>query len=586
MKTFTALTGWQDFESNYKAYSFFTYVLLKKNADPKSVDAKIHDAMKEYREDHYPYLRPMSQLYLNAYFQPDFFIAIGLLTFNALLILILSAINYINLQTANASTRFREIGIKKTAGFSKKQLWNQFITESAILSLASGVLALLIAWLASPLINRLMGSELIGNVFNDWRLWVISLLAALITGIISGIHPAFAISSFNPVTALKQKLIEEKSNGITLRKILVTAQFSIAIFLLTVGFIIYKQSQYMANRNMGFESNNLIFANIVTDKRGPNTEIRERLLSHPEISEVCNSDYIPFILPGGADITWDGADPDQKVFIRYSQVSHDFVPTFDLNIVNGRNFSRDFPADYDKCLLNETAVKVFGWDDPLGRKITIRGNDFTVVGVIKDYIVFSVHNPLEPHFYRLIPDTIRSNTVYSVRYKPGTQKKVQNIVKQEFEEFFPDDAFEFQHIGTLIQGENAVIEWRRLMKINLIFAVLSILVSSIGLFGLILFFTRNKLKEVGIRKVLGFSSFQLYYNLSSGFIKLLLISIVFAWPAAFYAYKILPGANKYPISVWEFIVSALIVLSVALATISYQIIKALKVRPVEIIKDE
>ena len=586
MESFTALTGWKDYEDNYQAYSFMTYVLLKKNAIPSEVDQKIHNALKEYNEMHFPYLRPMSQLFLYPYYQPDFYIAIGLLLFNGLLLLILSSINYVNLQTANASTRFREIGIKKTVGFTRKQLWYQFMTENIILSLMSCIISILLVRYTSPFIDNLMGGELLDAEYNFSRLMFIVILVAIVTGILSGIYPAYAISSFNPVKALKQKFIEENPGGLSLKKVLVTAQFSIAVFLLTVGFIIYRQTHYMVARDMGFDSKNVLFANIVTDKKGPITSLRQNLLSHPEIIDVCHSDYIPFILPGGSDINWEGGYPDQKVFIRYSQIGYDFVPTFGLKIVEGRNFSREYPADYDKCLLNETAVRTFGWKEPLGMKIDIRGRTYTVIGIIKDYIVFSVHNPLEPHFYRLIPDTIRSNTIFSVRFKPGKEQKAKEIADHEFRSFFKDDAYELRNIETRIQNENAVVEWRRLMKINLLIAFLSIFVSSIGLFGLILFFTRLKLKELGIRKVLGFTAGQLYYTLSSGFVKLLLVSVIFAWPAAWYAYKNLPGANKYSLQIWEFLTATGVILFVALVTISYQIIRALRVNPVEIIKDE
>jgi putative ABC transport system permease protein len=337
---------------------------------------------------------------------------------------------------------------------------------------------------------------------------------------------------------------------------------------------------------MGFESHNLLFANIVTDKKGSFASLRQQLLNHSEIADVCQSDYIPYILPGGNELSWEGGYPDQKVFVRYSNISHDFVPTFNMKMAYGRNFSREFPADYSKCLINETAVRVFGWKDPIGRQMLINDRTYQIIGVIKDYVVFSVHNPTEPHLYRLVPDTIVSDRVYSVRFTPGHEERAKEIVKKEFETFFPDDAFEFANIENLIQNENAVREWKHIMKVNVAFAILSVIVSSIGLFGLILFYTRHKLKEVGMRKVLGFSFAQLYYTLSSGFIKLMLISILFAWPAAYYTYKALPGANKYPIQIWEFLLATLLIFIVAVATISYQIIKAVRVNPVEILKEE
>jgi ABC-type antimicrobial peptide transport system permease subunit len=256
-----------------------------------------------------------------------------------------------------------------------------------------------------------------------------------------------------------------------------------------------------------------------------------------------------------------------------------------MKIVQGRDFSRDYPSDYEKCLLNETALKVFGWNDITGRTMKIWGKNYQVIGVIKDHVAFSVHNKLEPHLYRLINDSIENDNVYSIRFVPGQEKKAMKIAMAEFKEFFPDDAFEFKNIRSRIVTENATLAWARLMRISIFFAILSIIISSIGLFGLVLFYTRNKLKEIGVRKVLGFSFGYLYFKMSWDFLKLLLISVIIAWPAAYYVYGELPG-NKYPLGIWEFVIATMITVVVALITISYQIIKALNVRPVEILKDE
>jgi putative ABC transport system permease protein len=514
------------------------------------------------------------------------YIALGLFTFIAFLILLLSAINFINLQTANATTRFREIGIKKTVGFTKKQLWFQFILESVVTAIAACMLGLIVAQLAMPLFNRMIGEELLTNVFSDRKLIFIIFSLTLLTGFLSGLYPAYAISAFNPVKALKQKYIQEENNGITLKKVLVTGQFSISLFLLIVSAIIYQQTQYMLNKDMGFESHNLIFANIVTKSKGPFNALRQNLLSHPEIIDACISDYIPFILPGGNELMWEGARPDEKVFVRISNISYDFVPTFNMHISAGRNFSREFPSDVDKCLVNETAAQVFGWKEPVGKHIRVQDRDVEVVGVIRDYIVFSVHNPTEPHMYRLLPDSLRSDAIYSIRFKQDNDKQAMLIAMDEFSKFFPEDAFEFSNIQSLIRNENATLAWKKLMKVSVFFAVFSIVISSIGLFGLILFYTRRKMKEIGIRKVLGFSTISLFYTTSSGFIKLLFISVIIAWPTSYEVYRFLPGANKYPIRIWEFIIATIIILLVAIATMSLQIGKAIRTRPVDVLKDE
>jgi putative ABC transport system permease protein len=586
MNTFTALTQWKDYEDNYWAYSFYTYVLLKPHASAASVDAKIHDALREYRKDHYPYLRPMSKLFLNPYFQNDMILVLSLYSFVALLILLLSAINFINLQTANAANRFREIGIKKTVGFTRKQLWFQFMFESMALTIIASVTGLFIAQLAIPTFNRLIGTNMLTGIFSDWKILFIIAAFTLVTGILAGIHPAYVISSFSPIHALKQKFALEEDRGFNLKKVLVTVQFSISIFLLLVSFIVYRQTQYMLNKDMGFDSQHVLFANLVTNNSGSFESVRQNLLNHPEISDACISDFIPFILPGGDDLSWEGGQPDEKVFVRLSMVTYDFVHTFDMIMASGRNFSREFPADNRKCLINETASRVFGWTNSVGRHIKIHEKDYEVIGVIKDYIVFSVHNPLEPHIYRLLPDSIISDRIYSVRFVPGKEKKAMDIVRKEFEKSFPEDAFEFKNIQSRIQTENALLHWKRFSNMGGLIALVSILISSIGLFGLILFVSKRKMKEIAVRKILGFSYTSLYMTLSSGFITLLLVSVLIAWPAAYYVYKFLPGANKYGVQIWEFLLGTLIVLLVALFTISFQIIKAANARPVDVLKEE
>jgi putative ABC transport system permease protein len=586
MQSFASTTGWIDYAENYWAYSFHTYVLLKPNADPESVDTKIVDALKNYRKEHHPYLRPLSKLHYNAYFEPDYMIALGMFYLIAILILILSAINYINLQTANATSRLREIGLKKTAGFSKKSLWMQFMIESVFTALITGFIGLMIAQAALPVFNRLVGQQALTTVFGNWKLLLGILAVTLLTGFISGLYPAYVISAFNPVKALKQKSVEDESNGINLKKVLVTMQFSISIFLLVVGFMIYRQTHYLINRDMGFESKKLLFANIVTNKKGSFDQLKERLLQHPEVENACFSDYIPFILPGGDDLQWEGAQPDERVFVRISNISYDFVPAFGMKMVKGRNFSRDFPSDHDKCLINETAARVFRWDDPVGKHIHQWNRDIEVIGVIKDYFPYAVHNPIEPHMYKLVPDSGKLQGIYTIRFRSGDQRQAMQLVTEEFESYFPDDAFGFTDFQSLIINENSARAWKYFRNICVFFAAISIVISSIGLFGLIMFFTKRKMKEIGIRKVLGFSFGNLYMNMSSGFMKLLLISLLISWPAAYFAYKMLPGTLKYGVQVWEFLLATMIIFVVAIATISYQIIRAAHSNPAEVLKDE
>ena len=586
MNIFGQVTNSPDFEQNYYYYSFSTYVLLKPNANPAAVDAKIHDVLKNYRKEHHPYLRPLSLLHIDPFYDNALYVVLGLFSFIALLILTLAAINYINLQTANASTRIREIGIKKAVGFTKKRLLNQFILESVFITVVAGVMALLVAQLFLPVYNNILGTHFIPGVLSNWRMVTLVLSVSIITGILSGLYPAFVISAFNPIKALKQRYMQNESNGISLKNILVTIQFSISLFLLIVSFIIFKQTDFMMHSDLGFNDKNLLYTNITTDSKGSFDQIRQRLINHPEIKDACFSDYIPYVLPGGDDMGWEGAGPNDKVFVRYYNVSCDFFSTFEIKIKEGRAFSRDFPADADKCMINETAAKVFKWNKPLGRHLRVNKKDYEIVGVVKDYIFQSFQNPQEPHLYRLIKDTASLMGIYTVRFTPGNERKAQQIVKSEFEQAFPQDAFEFQDFDNLVLNENALKYWMVFRNTSIFLALLSIIISSIGLFGLVMFFTKQKMKEIGIRKVFGFSFGSLYYTMAKGFIKLFMVSIVIAWPAAYYVYKILPGAHPYPISAAEFLLATAIILTVAIITISYQIIKASATNPVEVLKEE
>ena len=585
MSSFAPTTNIKDYETNYWAYAFHTYVLLKPNANPATVDKRIFDALKDYRKEHHPYLRPLSMLHLNPYFRKDYHIFLSIVSATAFFILILSSINYINLQTANATTRLREIGIKKSVGFSKKMLLRQFVGESMLTSFISGLLGIYLAQLSLPLFNKIVGTTVLTNVFGNLSLLGILLVVTIVTGMLSGLYPAYVIASYNPVKALKQKFVQDDTNGFSLKKALIVMQFSISLFLLIVSFIVYKQTNYMLTMDMGYERKNLMYANITTYKVGTFDQVRDRLLKHPEIEDACFSNYIPYILPGGDDLTWDGAKSGDKVFVRVSKVSYDYLTTFKMKLATGRNFSREY-ADKNSCLINETATRIFNWKDPIGKTMKLWGEDYTVVGVMKDYYPYSPHNAIEPHLFRLMTDSVGLTGLYTVRFAPGKEQKALQIVKDEFERSYPEDVAQFRDYEHLVYIDMGTKGWETFRNITIFLAILSILISSIGLFGLIMFYAKRKLKEIGLRKVFGFSLGSLYFTMTSGFISYILISVILAWPAGYFIYKNLPGATRYPLQIWEFLLATAITLIVALFTISFQVLKASQVDPAQILKDE
>jgi len=585
MISFAAISNFKDYESDYWSYAFYTYVLLKPNTNPANVDKQIYGALKNYRKEHHPYLRPLSMLHLNPYFHKDYWVFLTIISATALFILILSSINYINLQTANATTRLREIGIKKSVGFSKKMLLQQFVGESILTSFISGVLGIYLAQLSLPLFNKIIGSVVLTSVFDSWSLLGFILVVTLITGLLSGLYPAYVIASYNPVKALKQKFVQDDVNGFSLKKALIVIQFSISLFLLIVSFIVYKQTNYMLTMNMGYNHNNLMYANITTYKVGSFEPVRDRLLKHPEIEDACYSNYIPYILPGGDDLNWEGSKSDDKVFVRISKVSYDYVTTFKMQMACGRNFSRDY-ADKNSCLINETATRIFNWKDPIGKRMKVFGKDYTVVGVMKDYYPYSPHNAIEPHLFRLMADSVGLTGLYTVRFAPGKEQQAMQIVKDEFERSYPEDVAQFRDYEHLINIDLGNKGWESFRNITIFLAVLSIIISSIGLFGLVMFYAKRKLKEIGLRKVFGFSLGSLYFTMTSGFITYILLSVLLAWPAGYWVYKNLPGATRYPLQIWEFLLATAITLLVAILTISFQVMKASLVDPAQILKDE
>jgi putative ABC transport system permease protein len=226
-----------------------------------------------------------------------------------------------------------------------------------------------------------------------------------------------------------------------------------------------------------------------------------------------------------------------------------------------------------------------GWEDPIGKFIIENNKKVEVIGVIRDYIAQSMHNPIEPHWYHVLPDTVKLEGIFSVALNSNTKDGLK-IVKQEFSDYFPEDAFEFIHLETTIQDEAAAQAWKVIRNINIFFAVLSIIISSVGLFGLVMFFARKKMKEISIRKVLGFSIHNLYLSLSGEFLWLLLVANFIAWPASYFMYTVLPGAHKYQIQFWEFLFASGIVFMVAIFTISYHIMKLIRQNPVDALKYE
>jgi len=587
MATYPILSGDPAFGENWTAIEFDNYVLLKKGADFKLVNTKIKDAFKNVKnfEKSSPYLHPLSKLYVSPNSQSDMMIALGILSLAAILVLILASVNYINLSLANSTQRSTEIGIKKVIGSSKKLIATQFLAETVLHTLFATIVALFVAQASFPLLNHLL------NKNNDYSLWdnpkllAFIFLISILVGVLSGLYPSLIISSYNPVKVLKGKIFNNHGNSVSIKKILVAAQFSISLFMLIVSFILFNHVNFILNKDLGFDSKNILYTEINPRDKMSFETVKTSMLQHPEIADISFSSTIPFIGNIGGYVTWEGASQDEKEMISRNYVNYDFIPTYNLKMAYGRNFSKEYPADNKACIINETALKVFGWSEPIGKQIILEGRSFPVIGVVEDFHPYSVHNTIPAYIMFLNDNVISGSTLLSVRFT-GDEQKAKALVTTELENIFPNDPFEFKDFSVAFYLDQTIPFWQSMKRMFLFFSVITLLISTIGLFGLILFTVKRRMKEIGVRKVLGSSVASVYWQLSIEVIGMIGFAILIGCPAAIYIYKTMPGAYKEPLSLSEFLVAIVLVAIIAFITISYHVLKVATRNPVEALRYE
>lgn len=587
MSTYPILSGESTFYDNWTRIEFDNYVLLKKGADPRLVDAKIKDAFKNVNnfEKSSPYLHPLSKLHISPNSQPDMLVGLGILSLAAILVLILACVNYVNLSLANSTQRSTEIGIRKVIGSSKKLLATQFLAETVVHTLFATIFALFVANAAFPLLNHLLNKNLDYSLWANPQLLIFIFLTSVFVGILSGLYPSLVISAYNPVKVLKGKIFSNAGKSVSIKKILVAAQFSISLFMLIVSFILYNHVNFILNKDLGFDNRNILYTEINPRDNMSFETVKASLLQHPEIADISFSSTIPFIGNIGGYVSWEGASPNEREMVSRNYVNYDFIPTYNIKMAYGRNFSKEYPADDKACIINETALKKFGWNDPIGKQIILEGKSFPVIGVVKDFHPFSVHNPIPTYVMFLNDNVISGSTLLSVRFT-GNQQKAKSLITSELENIFPNDPFEFKDFSVAFYLDEAIPFWQSMKRMFMFFSVVTLLISTIGLFGLILFTIKRRTKEIGVRKVLGSSVASVYWQLSTEVVGMLGFAILVGCPAAIYIYKTMPGAYKEPLSATDFLVSIVLVAIIAFITISYHVLKIAVSNPVEALRYE
>lgn len=583
-----------DDDVNWGNNSTRTYVLLKPNTTLASVAPKIKILKQRYDKDDPKwemFIYPISRWRLYSNFTNGHEDGSGRITFVQLFgivaafILLIACINFMNLSTARSERRAREVGIRKVVGAQKISLIGQFIGESILLALIAGMLAIIIVQLSLGGFNKLTDKQLYIHYGSAW-FWITGLGFVMFTGLLAGSYPAFFLSSFQPVKVLKGTF--KKAHAvITPRKVLVVLQFTFAIILIICTIIVKQQINYAQDRQTGYNKNNLIYHFFTGDIEKNYRLIKNDLLNAGVAVAIAKTNSpITQCWSDGWGQEWEGKDPNDKTdFYRY--VSDEGLgAAVGLQFVQGRDFNlQQFPTDSTGMIINEAALKVMKFKDPIGKIVKDNGNEWHIVGVIKDFILTSPYEPIRP----LLISGAKSNWFFTMLIKLNpANTTAQNLKKAEtiFRKYNPEYPFAYKFVDESYALKFA--DEQRTGTLAALFAGLTIFISCLGLFGLAIYMAETRIKEIGVRKVLGASVTSIAALLSKDFLRLVFISFLIASPVAWWAMQAWLKDYPYRISIqwWVFVAAGLVSILIAIVTVSYQAIKAALANPVRSLRTE
>jgi putative ABC transport system permease protein len=562
-----------------------TFVRLKPDSDTRAFAAGIEGLLTGFdgMEAETLRLNPLSRIRIESV--PDYYTTLWVFGLTGLFILFMSAFNYINLTIANAATRGKEIAVKKMNGSGRSGLVFQFMGETLFLSAMAIIFSFFIVTLVLPFYNGIMNTAISLDIFRDSRFLGLMTAGSLLTGLLAGVYPALFMSS-NSIISLFKGAFKTGNDRMGLHRILVLFQFSISVFLICLSLFFLIQVNHLAGKNIGFDRENLVYVRLTSSEQGRSFEdFRNRLLKHPEIINASKSENLPFVNFGSGRISWEGNNPGDLLHYRPNFVSYDFIDNLGMDLIAGRAFSRDFPSDVSgACIINKTAARYFGWDDPVGMRVD--NNRYTVIGVVDDYHVMDIHNIIPPVVLKLGRDEMTGEQIYTFRHKPGSGNEVISILSDEFSREFPNDPFETGELETAFLNEPAFRTYQTIKRSVLLFTVFSIFLAVTGILGLVSFNVVRRTKEIGIRKINGSSTRNIFLILNRDFFVLLGISIAIAWPGAWMVHQALPGVYKLPLHPWIMVISAFIITVIILLATTWQTLNAAARNPVESLRYE
>jgi ABC-type antimicrobial peptide transport system permease subunit len=588
--SYMRVKGWDD--DYWSNNSLATYVLLKKGSMLSSIEPKVKTLRLKYdKEDPKieTFLYPSSRWRLYGSFENGKesggrIEIVRLFAIIAGFILLIACINFMNLSTARSEKRAKEVGIRKVVGAQKKSLLLQFLGESVMLALIAGTLSLVIVQLALPSFNKLVNKELFVD-FSSPLFWIAATAFVLFTGLLAGSYPAAYLSSFKPVNVLKGTL--KSANAlVTPRKILVISQFTFAIILIIATIIVRQQIQNAQRRQTGYSKDNLVYHFTEGESAKNYMLIKNELLATgTALSVSMTSAPVTEGWSNTWGMEWPGKDPKDRTLFNRFCADDAVTRTLGLQLVSGRDFDlKNFPTDSNAALLNESAVKHMGLKQPLGQTIKDMGQAWHVVGIIKDFIINSPYQPLEPMF--IVGAKGWFNVIHVKLNGKNPQDKNIASLKSIFKKYNPE--YEVNYRFADEEYARKFEDEKRTGILATLFAILTIIISCLGLFGLSSYMAENRIKEIGVRKVLGATVMNVTTLLSKDFLKLVLISFIVAVPIAYWSmYAWLQNyPYRIPIRWWVFAMAGLAAMLIALITVSFQAIKAAMSNPVKSLRTE
>jgi putative ABC transport system permease protein len=598
----SAVYGAENLRTNFGNNAFYTYLLVPDHFNAQNFEAQ----MPAFQNRHIPAegkmkasdysvlsLRKLTDIHLYSHTDEEIEIngdvkRVYIFGAIALFILLIACINYMNLSSARSVLRAKEIGVRKTAGAVKGELITQFLSESVLIAWLAAALAFALTISALPWLNQLSSQNLSINDLSQWKVLMAILLMPFLVGILSGIYPAFYLSSFEPVKVLKG-VIKKGGGNISFRKALVVFQFSISIVLIIATIIVVQQLNYMQNKSLGFDKDHVVTIGYNSGLNDSYQSFKDELLSNSNIKDVALSSRIPsgrLLDSQGSQLNRGDSLAPSKADIKYVVADEDFIPAYGIKIVAGRNFSKDYGMDTSSFLINETAVKALGLksnENAIGKQFQYGDRKGTIAGVFNDFNFESLHQRIIPLV--LLESTGDGYGNISIKTSGNVPAALAQIEKV-WKKYLPEIPYEYNFLDAryakLYEAE------QKESSILIIFSCVAILIACLGLFGLSAFTITQRVKEIGIRKVLGASTRTIVELISKEFLLLVVIAAVFAFPVAWYVMNhwLQNFAYRINIAWWVFVVAGIIAFFIAFATISFQAIKAAIANPVKSLRSE